>query len=135
MNKHPEQKIQHQIINWCRENGLKVYGTANGQFLNSWNGLRERATLGRGLPDLFILIPDNRSITSQVVMICCEVKSEKGCVKPEQKEFLDLVNKINGGVYGAVVHSLEDAVMYLIPMLAPKPELTDSKIESLIHSL
>lgn len=134
MNKHPERKIQHQIMTWCREQGLKVYATANGQFLNSWSAIHERSTMGKGLPDLFLLIPDDRSINGCTTMVCCEVKSSTGRATKEQKEFLDMANEICG-VKGIVAHSLEEVIMVIQPMLEPKPELTSEEVEALIHSL
>ena len=134
-NKHPERKIQHKIMNWCRDHGLKCYATANGQFLNSWSAIRERAGMRKGLPDLFIIIPANKSIHAQTIMVCMEVKSSVGKATKEQKEFMSLVNSIKGWVSGVVVHSLDEAIKYLQPMICTKPELTEAEIETLVHSL
>jgi len=135
MNKHPEQKIQHKIMNWCRDHLLKVYGTANGQFINTWSAIRERGLLGKGLPDLFILIPAGRSNTGSTIMVCMEVKSATGRATKEQKEFISLVESIKGEIHGVVVHGFDEAVSFITSLLAPKPELTDEEAEKIIKNM
>jgi hypothetical protein len=125
MNSHPERKIQHSIMNWCREQGLKCYATANGQWLNDWNEIRERAMMGKGLSDLIIIIPGARSESGMGVMVAMECKSATGRLRPEQREFLELVNSIKGAVSGTVVRSIDEAISYLSPMLREPEPMTD----------
>ena len=122
-------------MNYCREQGLKVYGSGNGLYVSTWNQLREKGALGKGLPDLFILIPPDRSGSGMTAMLCIEVKSATGRATKEQKEFIDMVNSIKGDVYGVVVHSLEEAITVLSQMICEKPELTDEEVIKIIENL
>ena len=123
--KQDERKIQHKIMAYFREQGLTVLGTANGQFLNTWSAIRERATLGKGLADLFILIPADRSKIDKPILVCCEVKTGKGRATPDQIAFINFINSIQGDTHGFIAHSLQEAKDYIDPMLKDKEPAED----------
>jgi len=125
--KQDERRIQHKIISYCREQGLKIYGTGNGQFLNTWNQIRERASYGKGLPDLVIFIPRNRASDNNPRLIFAEIKTAKGRPSKEQKEFMDLANTIAGNVHGIFVYSLQDAIDLISPLVKEFEPAVDLK--------
>lgn len=130
-----EQKIQHQIIKWCKEQGLKIYGSANGQYLNTWSGRAERAALGKGLPDLFILIPKHKSKSDLTTMLILEVKSLTGRATPEQKEFIGLVDEIDGNVFGAIKKGYDKSIEWINGYVKPMPKLTIEEVNEIINNL
>jgi hypothetical protein len=135
MNAHPERKIQAKVINWCREQGLKVYATANGQFLNTWSAINERSTMGKGLSDLVIIVPAKRSVTDSTMILFAEVKSDKGRPSKEQLEFIDLVNSVEGDIEGKIVKGYDEAIQFLSLFVKDKPDLTDEQVLDIINNL
>ena len=46
-------------------------------------------------------------------MLCIEVKAKRGTLRPEQKEFLEVMGKL--GALTLVARSLEDVLSFLVP--------------------
>ena len=59
----------------------------------------KRSGLRRGLPDLFVFIPGERSKIGSAVLLAIEMKRQKrGVVSPEQQEWQKSLNQVQGVV-------------------------------------
>ena len=92
--------------------------------------------MGKGLPDLVILLPSERSNMGTTMLFFLEMKKEKGgTVSKEQKEFILLANSVKGNCFAHVAHGFHDAKAYLEQFLAPLPELSDEEVNQIIETL
>lgn len=102
-----ETSIHISILKWLRLVLPKsiVYHTPNGQRRSK----SERAQFKRlggsaGIPDLTILTSDGRALF-------CEIKTRRGCLTPEQREFRDFC--IAARIPHAVVRSIDETRDFL----------------------
>lgn len=93
-----ESSIQAKILSWLETTGLIHWRQNSGKIF-----VRKRLiNLGPdGVSDIIIILPPNGRI------MCMEVKSAKGTLRPVQKEFRQRIQSV-GGWY-CVVRSLQDA--------------------------
>jgi hypothetical protein len=103
--KHVESNIQRSCIKWFDRQYPKLkqllFAIPNGGSRNIIEASIMKAEgVRRGIPDIFLSMP-----TGNWAGMYIEMKSEKGYLRPEQKEFIALV----GANYKCVVcRSLED---------------------------
>lgn len=95
----PEKFTQSLILDWLKESGLLFWRQNSGVVFAGNRMVR----LGeKGLPDIVVVLPPSGRILG------LEVKSAKGSLRPDQKEFRDRVLETGG--YYRVVRSLEQAM-------------------------
>ena len=136
MSKDTEKAHQSQLVQWAREHGFRVYVTANGQFLNTWSAINERASYGKGLPDLVILLPAERCNMGSTHLFFLEMKKEKGGVTSKyQKEFILLANSVKGNCHAHVANGFIEAKAYLEQFLKEREPMSDDEVEQLIHNM
>lgn len=95
MSKTEESKIQIEVFDWIRENkesypALKVIHHYPSSFFGvNYGVVMWLKKLGwiKGIPDIFIPISRN-----EFAGLYIEMKTAKGKLSPEQKEFFDLIN-------------------------------------------
>lgn len=99
-----ESEIQKYIVALLREADIKVSASFNGVMIPTgsdaslkWKILAsmKSAGLAKGFPDLFVPVPAKGKYG-----LFMELKTEKGIVSEEQKEWLNYLNKVG---YEAVV--------------------------------
>lgn len=85
------------------KHGIRVFRNNTGVFFTA-DGVPTRAGLCKGSGDLIGIMPDGRFLS-------IETKSDKGTVRPEQKSWLEFVNK-SGGI--AIIASPGDDVVNIL---------------------
>lgn len=135
---HEEQHEQAKFVQWCFEQGLEPYATAQSTYTSSWSAISQNKALGvrRGVPDLIIFIPASRSINNSAHLIFCEMKKVKGgYASKEQMEFLTLVSQVTGNIHGSVCRGFEEAKSFIQPLIKDKEIIPDNQLEQFIHNL
>ena len=89
-----EQDIQNSILNYLQAKGIFCWR-------NSVGGTQKKRYGLKGSADITGLLKNGRRLE-------IEVKSEKGKLSKEQKEFLEMINLNNG--LAMVVRSLDDVI-------------------------
>lgn len=112
-----ETTIQKGIINWLLyhqcfiwRNNSGSYETAAGHYVSY--GFK-------GSPDIIGIMPDGR-------FIGCEIKTEKGRQKKEQKQFEERCKKNNGLYF--IIRSIDDCEKLIKPLLNDQTPHIRSKI-------
>lgn len=114
--KAKESSIQKSIIEWATYTFIDIKDTAKGK-INDYlfhipnGGYRNKKEafnfklmgVKSGVPDLFFAYPSNNSHG-----MFLEVKSEKGILNTNQKNFLNLISKLNYKI--EIIRSLEEAI-------------------------
>ena len=100
--KQSENEVSRDVKNYLSLSGYKCWRVNNGavfnQKRNTWIYHGEK-----GLPDLVC------ASAKLKVALFVETKSSIGKIRPEQAEFLELVNKCDK-VVGLCIHSLEELI-------------------------
>jgi len=92
-----ERDEQITLVNWLEIKKLTFTAIPNSTYTTSWKQKRLNTATGlrAGFPDMIVLIPANRCIVNRSVMLCIELKRQKGGVtKPHQKEWIKQLNEI-----------------------------------------
>ena len=100
MSEHEESKLLHEYLDLL---SIKHTHISNETFTTSWNQKRKNKEAGvsKGVPDYMCLIANT--------IVFIELKRVKGGkVSPEQKEWLEELNKCEG-VYGYVAKGFDEA--------------------------
>ncbi len=105
-----EAKLMHAIQMEVSRLGGRVFRNNVGIFTGS-DGSFVRTGLAVGSSDLIGWFPDNRALTvthwtTRAVFLAIEIKSSKGRLRPEQKQFIDCVKKAGGLAF--VARSVDD---------------------------
>lgn len=88
--------------------GHKEYGV----WKPHWNTLKKNKRLGvtKGIPDLLLApIIDHRQYLVFIEMKC----QKKGVVGKEQKEWINILNSVNGNVIAKVCHGSGEAIDFM----------------------
>jgi hypothetical protein len=146
MNKERKNiELQHQakVVAWCRERGIKICGTTQNTFTNSWKALNDnkRAGVVKGLPDLIIIIPPKYRKNNLGKVIHIEMKKPKsdggGVVSKEQREWIEALDG-SEGINARVCYGYHEAILYIESFmeLEPPPLIKDpKKMEEFINNL
>ena len=104
VNKYRESDIQRAIIKYARLYKLPLISIPNGANVNSKNRLRLYLEgMSAGFPDLFLYVP-----RGTYHGLAIEVKTPKGVVRPEQRGWIELLEK--QGYKCIIVRSAIDGV-------------------------
>lgn len=147
MSKHEETKEQSKFVNWCKEQGLEPYAVTHDTFVCTkcpkcgwqqlgWNQINKNKALGmrRGVSDLIVFIPANRSTTGKVHILFIEMKKVKGgYASKEQIYFLSLVDQVHGDIHGSVCRGFEEAKSFIQPLIKEKEQVKD--LDQFINNL
>jgi len=122
--KHQRKELHEQahFVSWCKEQGLEVYAVPLSTFTDSWLAINDNKTAGvrRGIPDIILFIPTNRSTTGKTHLLFIEMKKDKkdgkAYLSKEQKYFLLLVDQIYGDIHGKVCHGYKEAIAFVRPL-------------------
>ena len=106
MNKTPlETYEQEYFVNWLKIKNLTYTSIPNSTFSRSWKQKmkNKREGLVAGLPDMLIIIPQERCNQEKALMIWVEIKRVRGgVVSVHQKKWIEELNKVdNVGAYVA----------------------------------
>ena len=105
MRHYEESMIQKVVVRHIRNHHPEVLFTCSPATAKSARQGHENKLMGylKGIPDLIILLP-NKGYNGLMI----ELKTDKGTVKPEQR---DILEKLNGLGFKAVVcRSAEEAI-------------------------
>jgi len=107
--KPTEHQIQKGIMDYLKMRGIMAWrqNSLSAPILDKYNRRHYIHTGMRGLPDIVILLPR--------IVLFCEIKSEKGKLSPDQKEFFRKAKEL--GHLCEVVRSVDDVeklLKYLI---------------------
>lgn len=119
-----EYDEQVALIDWLELLGLRFSAVPNSTYTTSWNQKRRNHSMGvrAGVPDLFVLIPPNRSKDNRGHLVWIELKRVKGgVVSPEQKEWIESLNKVGGSVEAAVAKGSTEAKQRVLHHLKDEP--------------
>lgn len=131
-----EHDEQVTVINWlATENDhaslfkkrnlppLLYSAIANGHYQQSIKQQRKLKAEGMnsGVPDLLIIVPQERSKVGMRLMLWIEMKRrEGGTVSASQQEWIDAINALDGGNVGAFVCYGSDEAIALLKDLIVK---------------
>jgi hypothetical protein len=106
-----EFEEQCLLVEYLELKGLLFSKAAQETFTRSWNQKRKNKLSGlrKGLPDMFVLIPVEKSLTGTSVLLAIEMKRQKGgVVSPEQQEWQKSLNQVQG-VVAIVARGFDEA--------------------------
>ena len=101
-----EGDIQKSILNYLKKR-IFVWRNNSGVTVIQHRFIRFGA---KGAPDIIGMLPSGR-------FLGIEVKKPGGAVRPEQREFLDQINKNNGLAF--IAYNLQDVKSALSGLIAP----------------
>jgi hypothetical protein len=92
-----ERHEQAAFVDWLERQGLLFSATAQSTYTTSWNQKRLNHATGlrKGVPDMLVLIPKDKSKDGGGYCLFIELKRVKGgSVSKEQKHWLDSINSL-----------------------------------------
>lgn len=92
-----ERYEQAAFVEWLELQGLLFSATAQSTYTTSWNQKRlNRATgLRKGVPDMLVIVPKDKSKDGKGYCLFIELKRIKGSsVSKEQRVWLDSINAL-----------------------------------------
>lgn len=104
-----ESYEQERFVNWLEANGYKFTSVPNSTFTRSYavKARNKREGLRPGFPDLIICSK------YKYCLYVIEIKRQKGGrVSPEQKEWIDALNEIDG-IVATVCHGFDAARAFM----------------------
>lgn len=108
-----ERFEQSALVDWLEAQGLLFSSAAQSTYTTSWNQKRLNHATGlrKGVPDMLIVIPPERSVDGTGRVIFCEMKRVKGgVVSPDQKKWIAALNAVGGTVDAFVAHGADEAI-------------------------
>lgn len=133
-----ELKEQSIVVNWARQQGIKVSAIAQSTYTPYWGQINKNKKSGveKGAPDLLLVIPKHLRLSNKAKTIFIEMKKEKGGVtSKEQKAWVEALND-SDGVEARVCHGAEQAITYLQSLIEIQPPVLEGEgLENLIHNL
>ena len=94
-----EASAQVTLVRWLREHGIRHCLLNNPFRVTSWGQLHKAKAMGlnKGMPDLLVYLSDKQTKDGKNYLIFVEMKKEKGgVVTPEQQEWIDVLNTVDG---------------------------------------
>lgn len=110
-----ERDEQIPLVSWLEIKGLKFTAIPNSTYTTSWKQKKFNTNMGlrKGFPDLIIVIPKKKCKFGRTVMLCIEMKRQKGSYTyPEQKEWIRILNQITD-VESRVCKGYKQATQYI----------------------
>ena len=92
-----ERHEQSAFVDWLEAQGLLFSATAQSTYTTSWNQKRLNHATGlrKGVPDMLVLIPKDKSKDGGGYCLFIEMKRLKGgTVSKEQRVWLDSINAL-----------------------------------------
>lgn len=92
-----ERQEQSAFVDWLEAQGLLFSATAQSTYTTSWNQKRLNHVTGlrKGVPDMLVLIPKDKSKDGGGYCLFIEMKRLKGgSVSKEQRVWLDSINAL-----------------------------------------
>ena len=92
-----ERHEQSAFVDWLEAQGLLFSATAQSTYTTSWNQKRLKHVTGlrKGVPDMLVLIPKDKSKDGGGYCLFIEMKRLKGgSVSKEQRVWLDSINAL-----------------------------------------
>lgn len=118
-----EDAEQATFVQWLELNGLLFSATAQSTWTTSWNQKRKNYQTGlrKGVPDLIVIIPAEKSADDKPYLLFIEMKRTKGSVvSPEQKVWIEAINSILAeDVAAFVAYGADEAIKIVEPYLKP----------------
>lgn len=118
-----EDAEQEAFVQWLELNGLLFSSTAQSTYTTSWNQKRKNHDTGlrKGVPDLLIIIPADKSADDKPYLLFIEMKRTKGgVISPEQHIWIDSINSILADDVAAfVAYGADEAIKIVEPYLKP----------------
>ena len=97
-NNSPLERVeQARFVDWLELQGLLFSATAQSTFTTSWNQKRLNHATGlrKGVPDMLVVIPKDKSKDGGGYCLFIELKRVKGgSVSKEQRIWLDSINAL-----------------------------------------
>lgn len=116
-----EAEEQEAFVQWLELNGLLFSATAQSTWTTSWNQKRKNYETGlrKGVPDLIVIIPAEKSADDKPYLLFIEMKRIKGSViSPEQHIWIDSINSILADDVAAfVAYGADEAIRIVEPYL------------------
>lgn len=116
-----EDAEQATFVQWLELNGLLFSATAQSTWTTSWNQKRKNYQTGlrKGVPDLIVIIPAEKSADDKPYLLFIEMKRTKGSVvSPEQKVWIEAINSILAeDVAAFVAYGADEAIRIVEPYL------------------
>lgn len=103
-----ESDIQKQIIQWLHLKNVFAWVNKTQGTFDPYKRVFRRNTTKKGISDIIGVLPDGR-------FLAIEVKTSTGRVSPEQKEFIETVQKNEGIAF--VARNLESVIKELEPLI------------------
>lgn len=134
--KQNELNEQAKVVQYCRDNGIMVMGTAQSTYTESWAAINRNIKAGvtKGFPDLCIIIPAKYRKDDKRCVVFLEMKkADGGVVSPQQQQWINALNECNG-VSATVSYGAEQAIAFIesfIQIRPPLPEPTEEFIKNL----
>ena len=118
-----EEDEQAEFVIWLEAMGLKFSATAQSTYTESWNQKRKNHKLGlrRGVPDLIVAIPAEKSYDGKAYLLFVEMKRKRGgVVSPEQAVWIEAINSVLADDVAAfVAYGADEAIEIVEPYLKP----------------
>ena len=116
-----EDAEQETFVQWLELNGLLFSAIAQSTWTTSWNQKlkNNRTGLRRGVPDLIVIIPAEKSADDKPYLLFIEMKRAKGSVvSPQQKVWIEAINSVLADDVAAfVAHGANEAIKIVDPYL------------------
>lgn len=116
-----EDAEQETFVQWLELNGLLFSAIAQSTWTTSWNQKRKNYQTGlrKGVPDLIVIIPAEKSADDKPYLLFIEMKRTKGSVvSPEQKVWIEAINSILADDVAAfVAYGADEAIGIVEPYL------------------
>lgn len=115
-----EYEEQCALVEYLELKGLLFSKTAQETFTRSWaqKAKNKRSGLRKGLPDMFIFIPAEKSSNGSSMLLAIEMKRLKGGrLSPEQKLWIESFRRVDG-IFPAVCNGFEEARQFIEESLA-----------------
>lgn len=110
-----ERHEQASFVDWLELQGLLFSATAQSTYTTSWNQKRLNHATGlrKGVPDMLVIIPKDKSKDGEGYCLFIELKRQNKSlsrVSKEQKEWIDNLANIGGGVTAEVCYGSDSAI-------------------------
>ena len=119
-----EREEQANFVNWLELQGVLFSATAQSTYTTSWNQKRLNRMTGlrKGVPDMLVVIPPEKSKDGEGYCLLIELKRVKGgVVSPEQKQWIGAINALGVNNVQAYVAKGADEAIKVVSHYLAKP--------------
>ena len=125
-NNTPLERVeQARFVDWLEKQNLLFSATAQSTYTTSWNQKRLNHATGlrKGVPDMLVIIPEERDVEGLGRLIFIEMKRQKGgVVSKEQKMWINEVERLESIQVNAWVAKGADEAIAIVSKFLKDPD-------------